>query len=56
MPGLNALGISSEPREVLVDLLGCELRELDGNCTCCGFAGSFSFDYPEIAERLMKRN
>ncbi|MEZ4531877.1 MAG: LUD domain-containing protein [Thermomicrobiales bacterium] len=53
--GLNALGISSEPREVLVDLLGCELRELDGNRTCCGFGGSFSFDYPEIAERLMKR-
>lgn len=53
--GLNALGLSDEPREILVDLLGCELRELDGNRTCCGFGGSFSFDYPEIAERLMKR-
>ncbi len=53
--GLNALGLSAEPREILVDLLGCEVRELDGNRTCCGFGGSFSFDYPEISERLMKR-
>jgi iron-sulfur cluster protein len=53
--GLNALGLSSEPREILGDLLGCEVRELEGNRTCCGFGGSFSFDYPEIAERLMKR-
>jgi Fe-S oxidoreductase len=53
--GLNALGLSEEPREILVDLLGCEVRELDGNRTCCGFGGSFSFDYPEIAERLMNR-
>jgi Fe-S oxidoreductase len=53
--GLNALGLSAEPREILVDLLGCELRELDGNRTCCGFGGAFSFDYPEISERLMKR-
>lgn len=53
--GLNALGLAAEPREILVDLLGCELRELEGNRTCCGFGGSFSFDYPEISERLMKR-
>ncbi len=53
--GLNALGLSYEPREILVDLLGCEVRELDGNRTCCGFGGSFSFDYPEISERLMTR-
>lgn len=53
--GLNALGLSAEPRELLVDLLGCEVRELEGNRTCCGFGGSFSFDYPEIAERLMRR-
>lgn len=53
--GLNALGLSSEPREILEGLLGCEVRELEGNRTCCGFGGSFSFDYPEIAERLMNR-
>ncbi|MCA9859058.1 MAG: LUD domain-containing protein [Thermomicrobiales bacterium] len=53
--GLNALGLTDEPREILVDLLGCELRELEGNRTCCGFGGAFGFDYPEISERLMKR-
>ncbi len=53
--GLNALDLYDEPREILVDLLGCQVRELEGNRTCCGFGGSFSFDYPEVAERLMKR-
>jgi L-lactate dehydrogenase complex protein LldF len=53
--GLNALGLRQEPRRLLVDVLGCELRELEENTVCCGFGGSFSFDYPEIAERLMDR-
>ena len=53
--GLNALGLHDEPREVLTELLGCQVRELEGNRTCCGFGGAFSFDYPDIAERLMTR-
>lgn len=53
--GLNALGLHDEPREVLTELLGCQVRELEGNRTCCGFGGAFSFDYPDIAERLMRR-
>jgi Fe-S oxidoreductase len=51
--GLNALGLTAEPRRLLVDVMGCELREIDDIPMCCGFGGSFSFDYPEIAERLM---
>ena len=53
--GLNALGLSEEPRRILTGVLGCELRELEENRVCCGFGGSFSFDYPAIAERLMNR-
>jgi iron-sulfur cluster protein len=53
--GLNALGLREEPRRILRDVLGCELRELDENTLCCGFGGSFSFDYPEVAKRLMDR-
>lgn len=53
--GLNALGLHDEPREVLEQLLGCQLCELEGNRTCCGFGGAFSFDFPGIAERLQKR-
>ncbi len=53
--GLNALGLSSEPRRLLVDVMGCDLAEIDDIPMCCGFGGSFSFDFPEIAERLMNR-
>jgi Fe-S oxidoreductase len=53
--GLNALGLRPEPRRLLQDVMGLELRELEENTLCCGFGGSFSFDYPEVAERLMNR-
>jgi L-lactate dehydrogenase complex protein LldF len=53
--GLNALGLREEPRKLLRDVLGMELRELPENTLCCGFGGSFSFDYPEVAKRLMNR-
>ncbi|MCC6943662.1 MAG: LUD domain-containing protein, partial [Thermomicrobiales bacterium] len=53
--GMNALGLKQEPRRLLTEVLGCDLRELDDIPMCCGFGGSFSFDYPEIAQRLMDR-
>ncbi len=53
--GMNALVLKKEPRRLLADVMGCELRELDDIPMCCGFGGSFSFDFPEIAERLMNR-
>jgi iron-sulfur cluster protein len=53
--GLNALGLKAEPRRLLGDVLGLEVRDLAENALCCGFGGSFSFEYPEVAERLMDR-
>ncbi len=53
--GSNALGLHAEPRRLLHDVLGIEIRELEEHTLCCGFGGSFSFDYPEVAERLMNR-
>ncbi|MBA2755118.1 MAG: LUD domain-containing protein [Chloroflexia bacterium] len=53
--GLNALGLRAEPRRVLGEVLGIEVRGLAEGSLCCGFGGSFSFDYPEVAERLMNR-
>ena len=53
--GLNALGLSEAPRRILAEVLGFEVRELAESTVCCGFGGSFSFDYPGIAERLMNR-
>jgi Fe-S oxidoreductase len=53
--GLNALGLSAEPRYLLTDVLGMQVSELDENRLCCGFGGSFGFDYPEVSKRLMDR-
>jgi len=53
--GLNALRLSRAPRRILGDVLGHEVRDLAESRVCCGFVGSFSFDYPEISERLMNR-
>jgi Fe-S oxidoreductase len=53
--GSNALGLREEPRRLLQETLGCELRELEETTLCCGFGGAFSFDYPEVASRLMNR-
>src|SRR5215208_4583385 len=53
--GLNALGLSAAPRRILTEVLGHEVRDLAEARVCCGFGGSFSFDYPRISERLMNR-
>ena len=51
--GLNALSLREEPRRLLREVLGHEVRDLTEPEVCCGFGGSFSFEYPEVARRLM---
>lgn len=49
--GLRNLGIKHQPR-ALATAAGAELVEMSEPETCCGFGGSFSTSYPEIATRL----
>ncbi|GIW04510.1 MAG: hypothetical protein KatS3mg059_1130 [Thermomicrobiales bacterium] len=53
--GMNALGLREEPRYLLQGVLGCEVRELEENTLCCGFGGSFGFDYPEVSRAADER-
>lgn len=53
--GLNALGLHAEPRFLIEQAMGDRLVELGENTLCCGFGGSFSFEHPEVARRLMNR-
>lgn len=53
--GLNALGLGPEPRYLIEQVMGDEIIELEENTLCCGFGGSFSMEYPTVAERLMNR-
>ena len=48
---LRQLGLKAEPRRVL-ELAGYEVVEIPDIANCCGFGGTFSFEWPEVAARL----
>jgi Fe-S oxidoreductase len=45
------LGLVAEPRRVLA-LAGYEVVDLPDIANCCGFGGTFSMDWPEVADRM----
>jgi Fe-S oxidoreductase len=51
----NVLGIHQDPRTLLREIAGVELVEMAESDVCCGFGGSFSFEYPEVANRVLER-
>jgi L-lactate dehydrogenase complex protein LldF len=51
----NVLGIRDEPRRLITDVLGLELRELEGAAVCCGFGGSFSIDHPQVSRHIAEQ-
>lgn len=48
----NAQGVRREPRELLRTIPGVELCELADAQMCCGSAGTYNLDQPEIAASL----
>jgi len=48
---LRQLGLKAEPRRVL-ELAGYETVDLPDIANCCGFGGTFSVDWPQVADRL----
>ena len=51
----NCLNLHAEQRRLLGDVVGCNLVEMNESSACCGFGGSFSFDHPKVAERVVRR-
>jgi glycolate oxidase iron-sulfur subunit len=51
----NAQGVRREPRDLLRSIPGVELCELADAQICCGSAGTFNLDQPEIAASLGKK-
>ncbi len=49
----NCLGLRSEARHIIQDVLCLELREMPQSDVCCGFGGSTSLEHGEVAERLL---
>lgn len=48
----NAQGVVSEPRQLLGMIPGAEVVEIDDAHLCCGSAGTYNIDQPEIAHSL----
>jgi Fe-S oxidoreductase len=40
---------------LLREVAGIEIIEMAESAVCCGFGGSFSFEYPEVANRVLER-
>jgi L-lactate dehydrogenase complex protein LldE len=51
--GLRELGVFAQPRTLLDEVAGLELRKLDGNDVCCGFGGTFCVKYPAISNAVV---
>ncbi|MGA7326240.1 MAG: FAD-binding and (Fe-S)-binding domain-containing protein [Rhodomicrobium sp.] len=51
--GLRELGIFKEPRSLLAEVHGLELKPLPGNDVCCGFGGTFCVKYPAISNAIV---
>ncbi|MCA1566075.1 MAG: (Fe-S)-binding protein [Acidobacteria bacterium] len=49
---LRELGVSSQPRRLIDNTLGTQRVEMERADSCCGFGGTFSVKYPEIAAAL----
>ncbi len=48
---LRQLGLKTEPRRLL-ELAGYEVIDLPDIANCCGFGGTFSVEWPRVADRL----
>ena len=51
---LRELGIQSAPRRLLARVRGLELRELEPAAECCGFGGTFSVKFAELAGAMAR--
>ncbi len=51
--GLRELGIKQQPRALLSQVSGLNLKEMEDSEVCCGFGGTFCIKYPKISERMV---
>ncbi|RPJ20141.1 MAG: (Fe-S)-binding protein [Planctomycetaceae bacterium] len=51
----NVLKIREEPKRLITEVMGMELREMNEASTCCGFGGSVSIDHPSMAKHIVER-
>lgn len=50
--GLRELHVQAQPRALLAKMPGVQLTEMQEATTCCGFGGTFSVKFGDIATRM----
>lgn len=53
--GLRSLGIKAQPRALLAKLPAVEIKEMNSAEECCGFGGTFSVKFGEVAAAIAER-
>ena len=53
--GLRELGIKAQPRALLAKVPGLQLEEMAGAEECCGFGGSFSVKFGDLAAAIAEK-
>jgi len=51
----HAQRITAPPRRLLASIPGLEIREMAESSLCCGSAGIYNVQQPEMAQRLQRR-
>jgi L-lactate dehydrogenase complex protein LldE len=51
---LRELGINEQPRELLRNVSGLKLIEMNMSDACCGFGGTFSVKYPYVSTAMLQ--
>jgi L-lactate dehydrogenase complex protein LldE len=51
----RGLGVDRQPRALLENVRGAEVRSLPEAEDCCGFGGVFSVEHPELSAEMLQR-
>jgi glycolate oxidase iron-sulfur subunit len=51
----HAQRITAAPRRILAKIPGLELRDLPESDICCGSAGAYNLEHPDMSDRLARR-
>jgi len=53
--GLRELDIAKQPRTLLKNIAGLELKEMQEHDVCCGFGGTFCVKYSDISNAILSK-
>ncbi len=53
--GLRELGVQEQPRQLLGQVKGAELKEMADSDVCCGFGGTFCVKYSDISNAIVTK-